>query len=148
MLIIIVKTSYSNYLTLSLKMKKLIFAKIRPGKSSVPLFKKFQIFQTFHHFFLFLEHYVMGRKRVQWTWFTVVGYVFIPLHKWTIYESMFWKLPNILEVCNLFWFHEFLFIYFICNNKSNKYYIFWFHEIFFSPKFRIHVPMFVVWVSV
>ena len=31
---------YSNDLTISLKIKKLIFAKIRPGKSSVPLFKK------------------------------------------------------------------------------------------------------------
>ena len=37
MLIIIVKTSYFNDLTISLKIKKLIFAKIRPGKSSVPL---------------------------------------------------------------------------------------------------------------
>ena len=37
MLIIIVQTSYSNDLTISLKIKKLIFAKIRPGKSSVPL---------------------------------------------------------------------------------------------------------------
>ena len=37
MLIIIVETSCSNDLTISLKIKKLISAKIRPGKSSVPL---------------------------------------------------------------------------------------------------------------
>ena len=44
MLIIIVKTSYSNDLTISLIIKKLIFAKIRPGKSSVPLLNFFYRF--------------------------------------------------------------------------------------------------------
>ena len=41
MLIIIVETSCFNDLTISLIIKKLIFAKIRPGKSSVPLLKHF-----------------------------------------------------------------------------------------------------------